>query len=153
MTARTEEFWTLANYLTLFRIAAIPLVAVLLLFYPGKWPSFAAALIFLLGAVSDVLDGYLARRRNTVSNMGKLLDPLADKLLVGVSLILLIPLGYVSAWIVAVILGRELAVTTLRGVAGGDHRGQFPGEDEDHRPTGRHEPPYPALSLFLHTHP
>ena len=117
MTARTEEFWTLANYLTLFRIAAIPLVAVFLLFYPGKWPSLAAALIFFLGGVSDVLDGYLARRRNTVSNMGKLLDPLADKLLVGISLILMIPLGYVSAWIVAVIIGRELAMTTLRGVA------------------------------------
>ena len=118
MTARTEEFWTLANCFTLFRIAAIPLVAVFLLFYPGKWPSLAAALIFFLGGISDVLDGYLARRRNTVSNMGKLLDPLADKLLIGVSLILLIPLGYVSAWIVAVIIGRELAVTTLRGVAG-----------------------------------
>jgi CDP-diacylglycerol--glycerol-3-phosphate 3-phosphatidyltransferase len=120
MTARTEEFWTLANYLTLFRIAAIPLVAILLLSYPdpGRWPNFAAAFIFFLGAISDGFDGYLARRRNTVSNMGKLLDPLADKLMVGTALILLIPLGWVSAWIVAVIIGRDLAVTTLRGVAG-----------------------------------
>ncbi|MCJ7664219.1 MAG: CDP-diacylglycerol--glycerol-3-phosphate 3-phosphatidyltransferase [Desulfobacterales bacterium] len=117
MTAHTGGFWNLSNNLTLFRIGAIPIVALLLLLFPDRWPSFVAAFIFLLGAISDGLDGYLARRRNTVSNVGKLLDPLADKLLVCTALILLIPLGRVSAWIVAVIIGREMVVTTLRGVA------------------------------------
>lgn len=112
------SFWNLSNSLTLFRIGFIPLIALLLLFFPGRWPSFAAAFIFFLAALSDGFDGYLARRRNTVSNMGKLLDPLADKLLVCTVLILLIPLGRVEGWIVAVIIGREMAVTTLRGVAG-----------------------------------
>jgi CDP-diacylglycerol--glycerol-3-phosphate 3-phosphatidyltransferase len=114
------SFWNLSNKLTLFRIGAIPLVALLLLFFPGRWPSFVAALIFLLAAISDALDGYWARRRNTVSNVGKLLDPLADKLLVCTALIMLVPLGRVEAWIVAVIIGREMAVTTLRGVAGAE---------------------------------
>jgi CDP-diacylglycerol--glycerol-3-phosphate 3-phosphatidyltransferase len=114
------SFWNLSNKLTIFRIGAIPLVVILLIFFPGRWTSFAAALIFLLAAISDGLDGYLARRRNTVSNVGKLLDPLADKLLVCTALIMLIPLGRVSAWIVAVIIGREMAVTTLRGVAGAE---------------------------------
>jgi len=114
------SFWNLSNKLTIFRIGAIPLVVILLIFFPGRWTSFAAAFIFLLAAISDALDGYWARRRNTVSNVGKLLDPLADKLLVCTALIMLIPLGRVSAWIVAVIIGREMAVTTLRGVAGAE---------------------------------
>jgi CDP-diacylglycerol--glycerol-3-phosphate 3-phosphatidyltransferase len=120
MTTRTGGFWNVSNNLTLFRIGAIPVVAVLLLFFPGKETSFAAAFIFLLGAISDGLDGYLARRRGTVTNLGKLLDPLADKLLVCTALIMLIPLGRVDAWIVALIIGREMAVTTLRGVAGAE---------------------------------
>jgi CDP-diacylglycerol--glycerol-3-phosphate 3-phosphatidyltransferase len=120
MTAQAGGFWNLSNKLTLFRIGAIPLVALLLLFFPERWPSFIAAAIFMLAAISDGLDGYLARRGNMVSNTGKLLDPLADKLLVCTALIMLIPLGRVSAWIVAVIIGREMVVTTLRGVAGSE---------------------------------
>jgi len=118
MRAREVSFWNLSNSLTLFRIGSIPLIALLLLFFPGRWPSFAAAVIFFLAALSDGFDGYFARRMNTVSNVGKLLDPLADKLLVCTTLIMLIPLGRVSAWIVAVIIAREMAVTTLRGMAG-----------------------------------
>jgi CDP-diacylglycerol--glycerol-3-phosphate 3-phosphatidyltransferase len=117
MTAHTGGFWNLSNKLTLFRIGAIPLVALLLLFFPERWPSLVAAFIFMLAAISDGLDGYLARRGNMVSTVGKLLDPLADKLLVCTILIMLIPLGRVSAWIVAMIIGREMVVTTLRGVA------------------------------------
>jgi len=120
MTAPTGGFWNLSNKLTLLRIGAIPVVALLLLYSPERWPSLIAAAIFMLAAISDWLDGYLARRGNMVSNAGKLLDPLADKLLVCTSLIMLIPLGRVSAWIVAVIVGRELVVTTLRGVAGSE---------------------------------
>jgi CDP-diacylglycerol--glycerol-3-phosphate 3-phosphatidyltransferase len=120
MTAPKGGFWNLSNKLTLFRIGAIPIVVLLLLFFPGRWPNFIAAFIFFLAALSDGLDGYLARRGNMVSNVGKLLDPLADKLLVCIALIMLIPLGRVSAWIVAVIIGRELVVTTLRGVSAAD---------------------------------
>lgn len=119
MKAKRGSFWNLSNKLTLFRIGAIPLVVLFLLF-PGKGTSFAAALIFLLAALSDALDGYMARRKNTVTNLGKLLDPLADKLLVCSALVMLIPLERVSAWIVAVIIAREMAVTTLRGVAGAE---------------------------------
>jgi CDP-diacylglycerol--glycerol-3-phosphate 3-phosphatidyltransferase len=120
MTAQAGGFWNLSNKLTLFRIGAIPIVALLLLFFPERGPSFIAAFVFLLAAISDGLDGYLARRGNMVSNVGKLLDPLADKLLVCTALIMLIPLGRVSAWIVAVIIGREMVVTTLRGVSAAD---------------------------------
>lgn len=116
MTMTGTRFWNLSNILTLFRIGAIPLV-VLFLLTPGKGTSLIAACIFLLAALSDALDGYLARRRNTVTNVGKLLDPLADKLLVCTALIMLIALDRAAAWIVAVIIAREMAVTTLRGLA------------------------------------
>jgi len=111
-----RSFWNLSNKLTLFRIGAIPGIAVLLQ-WPGKVCSFFAALLFLLAAISDSLDGYLARKRGTVTVIGKLIDPLADKLLVLISLIFLIPLGRVAPWIVALIIAREMAVTTLRAVA------------------------------------
>ena len=116
MTIITARAWNLSNILSLFRIAAIPLVVVFLL-SPGRASSFIATFIFLLAAISDALDGYIARKRNTVTSLGKLLDPLADKLLVCTALIMLISLNRVGAWMVAVIIGRELAITTLRGVA------------------------------------
>lgn len=110
------DFWNLSNKLTLFRIGVIPVVALLLL-SPGRVPNFVAAVLFLLAAITDTLDGYLARRRGTVTSLGKLLDPMADKLLLVTALIFLIPLGRVPTWAVAVIVARELAVTTLRGIA------------------------------------
>ena len=108
--------WNLPNALTFGRIMAIPII-VLLLFYPGRVVSFVAAIIFLVAAITDGLDGYIARRQNIVTTLGKFLDPLADKLLVITSLIMLIHLGRVPAWIVAVIAGREMAVTGLRAIA------------------------------------
>jgi len=108
--------WNLPNALTIVRIMAIPII-VLLLFYPGRLVSFFAAIIFLFAAITDGLDGYIARRQNIVTTLGKFLDPLADKLLVITSLIMLIHLGRVPAWIVAVIAGREMAVTGLRAIA------------------------------------
>jgi CDP-diacylglycerol--glycerol-3-phosphate 3-phosphatidyltransferase len=108
--------WNLPNALTIVRIMAIPII-VLLLFYPGKVVSFFAAIIFLFAAITDGLDGYIARRQNIVTTLGKFLDPLADKLLVITSLIMLIHLGRVPAWIVAIIAGREMAVTGLRAIA------------------------------------
>jgi CDP-diacylglycerol--glycerol-3-phosphate 3-phosphatidyltransferase len=108
--------WNLPNALTILRIMAIPVI-VLLLFSPGKVASFVAATIFLFAAITDGLDGYIARRQNIVTTLGKFLDPLADKLLVITSLIMLIHLGRVPAWIVAIIAGREMAVTGLRAIA------------------------------------
>lgn len=73
--------------------------------------------MFGLASISDLLDGFLARRRKLVTTLGKFLDPLADKLVVSAALIMLIPLGRVPAWMVVVIVGRELAITGLRTVA------------------------------------
>ncbi|MBN2468564.1 MAG: CDP-diacylglycerol--glycerol-3-phosphate 3-phosphatidyltransferase [Deltaproteobacteria bacterium] len=106
----------LPNTITLVRIAFIPVLFVLLLF-PGKTVGLFAALSFLVASLTDFLDGFLARRQNSVTRLGKVLDPLADKLLITVCLIMLIPLRSVPAWIVAVIVCREVAVTGLRGIA------------------------------------
>jgi CDP-diacylglycerol--glycerol-3-phosphate 3-phosphatidyltransferase len=108
--------WGTPNLLTGARIAAVPVV-MLLLFFPGRWASFLGALCFMLAGATDFLDGFLARRRRLVSRLGKFMDPLADKLLVSVALIMLIPLGRVPAWMAFLIVGREMAVTGLRGLA------------------------------------
>ncbi|MBW1981632.1 MAG: CDP-diacylglycerol--glycerol-3-phosphate 3-phosphatidyltransferase [Deltaproteobacteria bacterium] len=110
------SIYNLPNNLTFFRIACVPLITVLL-FFPGKLASFLAAVLFALASISDLLDGFLARRRQMVTTLGKFLDPLADKLIVSAALIMLIPLGRVPAWMVVVIIGRELAITGLRGIA------------------------------------
>jgi CDP-diacylglycerol--glycerol-3-phosphate 3-phosphatidyltransferase len=113
---RTKSIFNLPNSLTLFRVACIP-VLVLLLFFPHKATSFVAALVFALASISDLLDGFLARRQQLVTTFGKFLDPLADKLIVSAALIMLIPLGRAPAWMVVVIVGRELAITGLRSMA------------------------------------
>ena len=113
---RTKSILNLPNYLTLFRIATIPIL-VILLFFPYKTTSFVAALVFSLASISDLLDGYLARRKQMVTTFGQFFDPLADKLIVSAALIMLIPLDRVPAWMVLVIIGRELAITGLRGMA------------------------------------
>ncbi|MGM0454421.1 MAG: CDP-diacylglycerol--glycerol-3-phosphate 3-phosphatidyltransferase [Thermodesulfobacteriota bacterium] len=103
------------NSLTLYRVAAVPLLIVLLLF-DNRLAAFLAALVFTAAAITDYFDGYFARRYGLVSNLGKILDPLADKMLVSSAFIMLIPLGRVPAWIVCIIIGRELAVTGLRNL-------------------------------------
>ena len=113
---RFDSIFNLPNTLTFFRVACVPLLMILLLF-PHKATSFVAALVFGLASISDLLDGFLARRRQMVTTFGVFLDPLADKLIVSAALIMLIPLGRVSAWMVVVIIGRELAITGLRSVA------------------------------------
>ncbi len=110
------DYRNLPNLLTAGRILAIPVVMVFLRF-SGPWPSFLGAVIFAVAGATDFLDGFLARRHRTVSPFGKFMDPLADKLLVAAALIMLIPLRQVPAWMVVVIIGRELAVTGLRAVA------------------------------------
>jgi len=106
----------LPNTLSLMRLALIPVV-VICLYFPGRLGSFLAAVFFAAAAFTDLLDGFLARRYKTVTHVGKFLDPLADKLLVSVTMIMLIPLGRIPAWIVILIIAREMAVTGLRGIA------------------------------------
>lgn len=106
------------NNLTMFRMAASPFIVVLLL-SPNRLTAFLAALIFTLAAITDYLDGFFARRNGLVSNFGKAMDPLADKLLVSSSLIMMTSLGWIPAWMVCIIIGRELAVTGLRNVIAG----------------------------------
>jgi len=104
------------NILTMARIAAIPLLAVLLT-SPSRNAGFWAAALFSLAAITDWLDGYLARRMQIVTVFGKFLDPIADKLIVMAALIMILPYDRVPAWMVLVILGREIIITGLRGIA------------------------------------
>src|SRR5215218_383830 len=98
------------------RILAVPVVVVALLSNIDDG-DVIAAIVFALAAASDGLDGYLARRRGEITNFGKLMDPLADKLLVFAALISLVDLNRVAAWVAMVIIARELAVTGLRTLA------------------------------------
>ena len=106
----------LPTYLTLGRICLVPLVVVFLI-SAESIHSLLAAILFGAAALTDWLDGMLARRRRQVTTLGKLLDPVADKLLVASALISLVQVGRVDAWIVVLIVGREFAVTGLRGVS------------------------------------
>ena len=101
------------NFLTLFRIAACPALIILLL-VPNKFLSLMAMLLFSVAAITDFFDGFMARRKGLVSNFGKIMDPLADKLLISCTLIMISYHGWIPAWIVCIIIGRELAVTGLR---------------------------------------
>ena len=107
---------TTANKITIARLILIPIfMGVLLLDKPWSWP--VALAIFILAGVTDSLDGWVARKYNQVTNVGKFLDPLADKLLVMAALLIFLGWGRASVWAVAVILTREFAVTGLRQVA------------------------------------
>jgi CDP-diacylglycerol--glycerol-3-phosphate 3-phosphatidyltransferase len=121
--------WTLPNIITIVRIAMTPVVA-LLPFIEGYWPKFIAFVVVVLTAVTDIWDGYLARSRNQVTDLGKLLDPLADKLLLLASLIPIywisrtrhdlydIPIwGSIPLWVCLLLLGREFAMTAFRSWA------------------------------------
>lgn len=106
----------LANKITLARILLTPLVIVLL-YFPGPFTCIIAALIFILAAITDWVDGYIARHENMVTSMGKFLDPLADKVLICSVLIMFASLAWAQAWVVIVIVCRELVVTGLRAIA------------------------------------
>lgn len=121
----------LPNKITLSRIGLIP-IFIIILSIPFAWGDWyigesaypmthlVAAVIFILASATDWLDGYIARKYNLITNMGKFLDPLADKLLVSAAFILLVELDLVAAWIVILIVSREFAVTGLRLVAAGE---------------------------------
>jgi CDP-diacylglycerol--glycerol-3-phosphate 3-phosphatidyltransferase len=106
----------LPNALTLLRILAVPVVVVALLGETPNGDALAAA-VFALAALTDGLDGYFARSRGSITTFGKLMDPLADKLLVTAALVSLVSLNRLEAWIAMVIIGREIAVTILRTIA------------------------------------
>lgn len=106
----------LPNLLTSIRILLIP-VFIFLFLSPGPIRSVWAAVIFTMASLTDLLDGYLARRWKQITRLGKLLDPIADKLLILSALILLVDFNRVSAWIAIVLIGREVAVTGLRAIA------------------------------------
>ncbi len=113
---------SLPNLLTLFRIALIPVI-VLLLLHPDRSAALAATAAFFLACLSDFFDGYLARKHDITTTLGKLLDPLADKLIVMAALTMLAAMARqprVPAWLVVVVVGRELSVTGLRAIASGE---------------------------------
>jgi CDP-diacylglycerol--glycerol-3-phosphate 3-phosphatidyltransferase len=109
----------LPNTLTLGRIFLVPLVVALLLtlnIRTWTW-VYCGASLFLAAALTDLLDGYLARRRKQVTTLGRLLDPIADKLLISAALVSLVQLNIAPAWMVVIIIGREFAVSGLRSIA------------------------------------
>jgi len=106
-----------ANRVTLARIILIPVFVVVILARLPDWGPWWAAILFTILAATDAVDGYLARSRNEVTNFGKLLDPLADKLLVTAALVALVELGSLPAWVAIIIISREFIVTGLRMVA------------------------------------
>lgn len=108
--------FNLANQLSLLRILLTPLV-VILLYFPGPAVCIIAVCIFIFASFTDWLDGYIARHSNMVTSIGKFLDPLADKLLVCSVLIMFVRLEWAPAWVVIVIICRELVVTGLRAIA------------------------------------
>jgi CDP-diacylglycerol--glycerol-3-phosphate 3-phosphatidyltransferase len=112
----SEDALNVPNLLTMGRVAGIPLV-ILLLDRGSPKDCWWAALVYSAAALTDLIDGWLARRMHVVSVLGKFLDPLADKLLVMAVLIYLVPLGRIPAWAVTLLLARELSVTGLRSIA------------------------------------
>lgn len=110
----------LANKITLLRIVMVPVFMIFLLVKVIPYGEFWAAGIFILAAATDSLDGYIARRNKEITRFGKLMDPLADKLLISAALISLVALDTLSPWIAFLIIGREFAVTGLRLIAAGE---------------------------------
>jgi CDP-diacylglycerol--glycerol-3-phosphate 3-phosphatidyltransferase len=105
------------NVLTVIRILLVPVLVVALLEKTGGG-DLLAAIVFAIASLTDAIDGYLARSRNWVTTFGKLMDPIADKLLIVAALIALVSLGRLEAWVAMVIIAREFAVTVLRVAAG-----------------------------------
>ena len=114
-----EHFWNLPNTITVVRVGVVPIL-LLLPWFSDRSSSQIIAWCFIVAALTDIADGWLARRGQQVTHIGKLLDPLADKLIVSTALVVLVATGRIpswATWMVVVIIGRELAVTGLRGLA------------------------------------
>lgn len=107
----------LPNQLTISRIALVPVMVVLMMFPENPWTCFFAGLFFAVAGFTDLVDGYLARKDNQITRLGKFLDPLADKILVSSVLVMLVQNGRVPGWIAVVIICRDVMVTGLRAIA------------------------------------
>lgn len=103
----------LANKITLFRVLLVPVFMIVL--YSNN--TYLAASIFIIASLTDTLDGYIARSRNMITNFGKFVDPLADKVLVSAALISLVELGRIPGWVVVLIIAREFTITGFRTIA------------------------------------
>lgn len=106
----------LANKITIVRVFLVP-IFMLFLYSDLNYSTYYAAAIFIIASLTDTLDGYIARSRNLVTNLGKFIDPLADKLLVSAALISLVELGKIPAWVVVIIIAREFTITGFRTIA------------------------------------
>lgn len=114
-----REIFNLPNSITMLRICIIP-VLFLLLLSPGRILSLIIAILFIIAAITDLLDGYIARKYAIVTKMGQFLDPVVDKLIVSAAMILMIPIGRIPAWIVVLIIMRDVIVDGLRSIASSD---------------------------------
>lgn len=111
--------FNLANKITIFRVFLIPVFLVILLtgFIPGPFNRYISVVVFIVASATDALDGYIARSRNMVTNFGKFMDPLADKLLVSAAMIALVGLKDLPSWVVIIIISREFIITGFRLIA------------------------------------
>jgi CDP-diacylglycerol--glycerol-3-phosphate 3-phosphatidyltransferase len=116
ITQEKKRVFNLPNAITMLRIGIIPVLFFLLL-SPDLTGSLVIAGIFVIASLTDLLDGYIARRYQIVTTMGKFLDPIADKLVVNTAMILMIPIGRIPAWIVAIIIIRDFTVDGIRTIA------------------------------------
>jgi CDP-diacylglycerol--glycerol-3-phosphate 3-phosphatidyltransferase len=114
--SKRREIFNLPNSITLARISVVPFLFILLM-SPGPFWSLVLAALFVLASITDYLDGFIARKYNMITTMGKFLDPLADKLIVNSAMILMIPIGRIDAWIVVIIIMRDLIVDSIRSIA------------------------------------
>lgn len=111
-----HETFNLPNTITLMRIGVVPFLFVLLS-NPGEFWSLVLAALFVIASITDFLDGYFARKYQMITTMGKFLDPVADKIIVNTAMILMIPIGRIPAWIVAITIIRDLIVDVIRSIA------------------------------------
>lgn len=127
--ARRKEFLNIPNYITFGRLISVPVLVVLMMFRKDGGGfyvlspaySFAATMVFVVATLSDLVDGYYARKYKITGTFGKFFDPLADKLLFLSAMIMMIPLGRIPDWLVVIFLVRETVITALRGVAIDSH--------------------------------
>lgn len=111
-----REILNLPNTITLIRIGVVPFLFILLA-SPGEFWSLVLAILFVAASITDLVDGYIARKYELVTTMGKFLDPIADKLIVNTAMILMIPIGRIPAWIVAITIMRDLIVDGVRSIS------------------------------------
>lgn len=109
----------LPNKITLFRVFLIPIFLIVLIggFIPSPLNRYIAVGIFIVASLSDTLDGYIARKKNLITNFGKFMDPLADKLLVSAAMIAMVEMGDLPSWVVIIIISREFVITGFRTLA------------------------------------